>query len=260
MIATVWRGVQGPLMPVLSLAVGLAFWELAGQLDVSAALPPFSDVAAATVDVWTRETFREGLFSSLQSVAYGFPIAVGSGIVVGLLMGRFRIVEWMLEIYVNVFLSLPLVALVPVIVLIFGLDRTSIVVVILLYTFFVMVVNTFSAVRAVDQSLVEMARSFGGNELRILVRVILPSALPLTMTGVRISAGRAIKGTIIAEQIIGLVGLGGLVQRLGGAFQVEDLYAVILFIGLAGMFSMEAVRALEARMLPWLKGRELSAA
>lgn len=259
MLSVAWRRLEGPLVPTISLAVGLLVWELAGRAELSPALPPFSDVAAAIVDVWATDEFRTSLKNSLISVAYGFPISVGAGLVIGLLMGRFRVVEWMFDIYVNIFLSLPLVALVPIIVLVFGLDRDSIVVVILIYTFFVMVVNTFSAVRAVEPGLVEMARSFGANELQIMRRVILPAALPLTLTGVRICAGRAIKGTIIAEQIIGLVGLGGLVQRLGGAFQIEELFAVILFIGLVGMFSMEGVRVMEGRMLPWLRSAEAGA-
>lgn len=259
MIVRVRERVEGIFVPVLSLAAGMALWELAGQMEVSRALPPFSAVVGAIVEVWTRDQFQDALVSSLHSVAIGFPIAVSGGVVVGMLMGRFRVIEWSFDIYVNVFLSLPLVALVPVILLVFGLDRTSIIVVILIYTFFVVVVNTFSAVRAVDPHLMEMGRAFGANELQVLVRIVLPAALPLTLTGVRIAAGRSIKGVIIAEQIIGLVGLGGLVQRYGGAFLVEDLYAVILFIGLAGMLSMETVRVGEARLLPWLKGPELTA-
>ena len=246
-------------LPMMSLAVGFSLWELAGQLEVSRALPPFTAVVGAIFEVWGREQFQEAMLSSLQSVAIGFPLATISGIIVGLLMGRFRVVEWMLEIYVNVFLSMPLVALVPVIVMIFGLDRSSIIAVILIYTFFVVVVNTFTAVRAVDQQLIEMGSAFGANEFQRLTRIVLPAALPLTLTGVRIAAGRSIKGVIIAEQIIGLVGLGGLVQRYGGAFLVEDLYAVILFIGLVGMLGMESVRIGEARLLPWLKAQELSA-
>jgi NitT/TauT family transport system permease protein len=246
-------------VPLISLAVGFALWELVGQMEVSRAIPPFSGVVSAIFEVWGREQFQEALISSAKSVAIGFPLATSAGIVVGMLMGRFRVVEWMLEIYVNAFLSMPLVALVPVIVLIFGLDRSSIVAVILLYVFFVVVVNSFSAVKAVDASLMEMGKAFGANEFQTLRRIVLPAALPLILTGVRIAAGRAIKGVIIAEQIIGLVGLGGLVQRYGGAFLVEDLYAVILFIGIVGMLSMETVRIAEARALPWLRGRELGA-
>lgn len=251
--------VEAIWLPLVSLSVGFALWELAGQMDVSRAIPPFSGVVSAIVEVWGREQFQEALISSAKSVAIGFPLAVSTGIVIGMLMGRFRVVEWMFEIYVNAFLSMPLVALVPVIVLIFGLDRSSIVAVILLYVFFVVVVNSFSAVRAVDASLLEMGRAFGANEFQTLTRIALPAALPLILTGVRIAAGRAVKGVIIAEQIIGLVGLGGLVQRYGGAFLVEDLYAVILFIGIVGMLGMESVRIAEARAVPWLKGGQLGA-
>ncbi|MFQ5814068.1 MAG: hypothetical protein ACE5I2_12910, partial [Anaerolineae bacterium] len=95
------RVALGPLLPLVSVALGLAVWELAGQMEVSSALPPFSRVASAIVEVWSREQFRESFLNSLHSVAIAFPIAVASGVVVGLLMGRFRLVEWMFDIYIN---------------------------------------------------------------------------------------------------------------------------------------------------------------
>jgi ABC-type nitrate/sulfonate/bicarbonate transport system permease component len=101
-----------------------------------------------------------------------------------------------------------------------------------------------------------MARSFGAGEAQVMNRVILPSALPLTFAGIRIATGRAIRAVIIAEQVIGLIGLGGLVQRLGGAFAVEQLYAVVLFVGLFGLVSMEAVAIAERKALPWIVAQE----
>jgi ABC-type nitrate/sulfonate/bicarbonate transport system permease component len=74
--------------------------------------------------------------------------------------------------------------------------------------------------------------------------------------GIKIATGRAIRAVIIAEQVIGLIGLGGLVQRLGGAFAVEELYAVVLFVGLFGLVSMETVSVAERRALPWLPAHE----
>jgi ABC-type nitrate/sulfonate/bicarbonate transport system permease component len=87
-------------------------------------------------------------------------------------------------------------------------------------------------------------------------RVVLPSALPLTFAGIRIATGRAIRAVIIAEQVIGLIGLGGLVQRLGGAFAVEQLYAVVLFIGLFGLVSMETVSVVERKAMPWIVAQD----
>jgi NitT/TauT family transport system permease protein len=251
---------RGPFLSFLGLVGGLLLWELGGRMKLSPALPPITDVFRAVADVWTREQFVDGFVSTLTSVAIAFPPSVALAIAVGLLMGRFRIVEWMFDIHVNIFLSLPLVALIPVILLIFGLGRPTVIVTIVIYVFFVVVVNTFSGVKTTDETLVEMAHSFGANGWQIMRRVVIPSAMPLILTGVRIGVGRAIKGVIIAEQVIGLVGLGGLIQRLGGAFQVEELYAVILFVGLLGLLSMEVIRGLERVLLPGIRSREKQAA
>jgi len=97
--------------------------------------------------------------------------------------------------------------------------------------------------------------SFGATERQIVRRIVIPAAMPLALAGVRIATGRAIKGVIIAEQVIGLIGLGGMIQRLGGAFAVEELYAVVLFVGLLGLVSMEFVRWGERAAMPWMRGR-----
>jgi NitT/TauT family transport system permease protein len=240
------------LLSIVGLVAGLAIWELIGRLELSPAFPPVTAVLAAIGEVWTSPRFLDAFRESMISIAIALPPSIVFGIGIGLLLGRYRPVEWALDPLVNTFLSLPLVALIPVLFLIFGLGRGSILATIVIYTFFIVVVNTAAGVRTTDPLIVEMATSFGAGERQVLRRVVLPSALPLMFAGVRIATGRAIRAVIIAEQVIGLIGLGGLVQRLGGAFAVEQLYAVILFIGLFGLVSMEAVSTVERRALPWV--------
>jgi ABC-type nitrate/sulfonate/bicarbonate transport system permease component len=94
-----------------------------------------------------------------------------------------------------------------------------------------------------------MARSFDASRSLLLWKVVLPGAAPLTVAGIRIGAGRAIRGAIVAEQLIGLIGLGGLIQRLGGAFAVADLYAAILFIGVIGVATVYLLGRMESRVV-----------
>jgi NitT/TauT family transport system permease protein len=244
------------LLSIVGLVAGLAIWELIGRLELSPAFPPVTAVLAAIGEVWTSPRFLDAFRESMISIAIALPPSIVFGIGIGLLLGRYRPVEWALDPLVNTFLSLPLVALIPVLFLIFGLGRGSILATIVIYTFFIVVVNTAAGVRTTDPLIVEMATSFGAGERQVLRRVVLPSALPLMFAGVRIATGRAIRAVIIAEQVIGLIGLGGLVQRLGGAFAVEQLYAVILFIGFFGLVSMEAVSTVERRALPWVAAPE----
>jgi NitT/TauT family transport system permease protein len=245
------RQSQYRILSLVGLLIGLAIWEVVGRLELSPAFPPVTAVLGAVVEVWTSARFLEALSESLISIALALPPSIVLGVGFGLLIGRYKPVQWVFDPLVNTFLSLPLVALIPVLFLIFGLGRGSILATIVIYTFFIIVVNTAVGVRSTDSQVVEMATSFGASERQVMNRVVLPSALPLTFAGIRIATGRAIRAVIIAEQVIGLIGLGGLVQRLGGAFAVEQLYAVVLFVGLFGLVSMETVSAVERRALPW---------
>src|SRR5512145_3188177 len=125
------------LLSVIGLLAGLVLWEVIGRLELSPAFPPFSAVLAAVVEVWSSPRFLEALKESLISIAIALPPSIVLGVAIGLLIGRYRRVEWALDPLINTFLSLPLVALIPVLFLIFGLGRGSILATIVIYTFFI---------------------------------------------------------------------------------------------------------------------------
>ena len=233
------------VLPVVGLLAGFGIWELAGRADVSPAVPPFSDVLVALWEEWTSPEFWSAVATTLGAIVIGLPLAIALGIVVGVVMGMFRVLDWLISPYVTIFLSVPLTALVPVLLLIFGLNRTAVIAAIFVYTFFVVALNTQAGVENVDRTLLDMGRSFGASRALVARRIVLPSAEGITLAGVRIATGRAFKGAIVTEQVIGLLGLGGRVQRLGGAFAVDELYAVVLTIGLMGLASTEIVRLAE---------------
>lgn len=226
---------------------GAAIWELVGRAGVSPALPPVSAVVRAGFDIWSSDRFLDALRNTATSIAIALPPSLVAGVLIGLLMGLFRPVEWFFRPYINMSLSLPLVAIIPIVLLIFGLSQTTIVVVIVLYVLPVIMVNTFSGVRSTDADTLEMARSFNAGKWMTVKRIVIPSSRALTLAGIRIGVGRAISGGIVAEQIVGVFGIGGLVQRLGGAFAVEPLYAVIIFIGSIGVASLALVNRIEQR-------------
>ncbi len=167
------------ILPLVGLGLGFIVWEIISRMGLSPAFPPLTDVLAACLEVWKSERFLGNLQDSLLSVVISLPPALILGILLVLLVGRYRMAEWALNVYINTFLSIPLVALIPVLVLIFGLGRGSILATIVIYTVFVVIVNTSSGVKTTDASLVEIARSFGASEPRIVRRIVLPAALPL---------------------------------------------------------------------------------
>ena len=227
------------------MAVLIGAWELIGLAEVSQALPPFHEVIAAFGGIFTSDRFMDAVVATFKAILIGYPPAVVVGVLLGTLMAVAKPAKWILDPWVNLGLSLPLVSMVPVIIFIFGLGTSSIVAVVVIYTLPVLIVNTASGVESVSKDLVDMGRSFNADRRTVFKRILLPGATPLVMAGIRIGAGRAIKGAIVAEQIVGLIGLGGLIQRLGGAFAVTDLYAVIIFVGVVGVGSVFLLGRLE---------------
>ncbi len=143
--------------------------------------------------------------------------------------------------------------LVPILMLLFGLGRGSIVAVAFVFAFFVITVNVNAAVKHVDPRLIQMARSFGAGEWALVRRVIVPAALPLALAGMRMGIGRAVNGAVLGEMLISSVGIGGLMMYYGGAFRVDFLYGLLLMVvALAGIL-MGIVHAMEKRALRWMR-------
>ena len=162
------------ILSILSLAL---LWEITGRLMDSSLIPPLSRIGAAWWKLLSSGKLLSSLGLSLTTLAIGFGLAVLFGIVLGLLMGRFRAVEHFFDIYVNALMSAPMTAFVPVLILWFGLGVESRIAVVFLFAVFVIIVNTMTGVKQVDTVLVEMARSFGAREREIFFKIMLPAAL-----------------------------------------------------------------------------------
>jgi ABC-type nitrate/sulfonate/bicarbonate transport system permease component len=166
-------------------------------------------------------------------------------------MGRFRAVEHFLDLYVNVLMSAPTTAFVPVLIMWFGLGVESRIAVVFLFAVFVIIINTMTGVKQVDSVLVEMARSFGAKEKEIFFKIILPAAMPAIMAGVRLGMGRAVKGMVTAEMLLTLTGIGAMIMQYGSSFATDSLFAVILTILIIAMITMRAVQWLDRRLTGW---------
>jgi NitT/TauT family transport system permease protein len=236
------------VISILSLAV---LWEVTGRIMDSTLIPPLSRIGAAWWKLLASGKLAANLTLSLTTLAAGFFLAVAIGIVIGLLMGRFRAVEHFLDLYVNVLMSAPTTAFVPVLILWFGLGVESRIAVVFLFAVFVIIINTMTGVKQVDSVLVEMARSFGAKEKEIFFKIILPAAMPAIMAGVRLGMGRAVKGMVTAEMLLTLTGIGAMIMQYGSSFATDSLFAVILTILIIAMITMRAVQWLDRRLTGW---------
>jgi NitT/TauT family transport system permease protein len=236
------------ILSILSLAI---LWEVAGRILDSVLIPPLSQIGAAWWRLLASGKLLSNLTTSLTTLVAGFFLAVLFGVVIGLLMGRFRAVEHFLDLYVNALMSAPTTAFVPVLILWFGLGVESRIAVVFLFAVFVIIINTMTGVKQVDSAFVEMARSFGAKEKEIFFKIILPAAMPAIMAGVRLGMGRAVKGMVTAEMLLTLTGIGAMIMQYGSAFATDSLFAVILTILILAMITMKLVQWLDQRLTGW---------
>ncbi len=180
----------------------------------------------------------------------GFFLAVLVGIVIGLLMGRFRAVEHFLDLYVNALMSAPTTAFVPVLILWFGLGVESRIAVVFLFAVFVIIINTMTGVKQVDRCCLKW-RVPSAQEKEIFLKIILPAAMPAIMAGVRLGMGRAVKGMVTAEMLLTLTGIGAMIMQYGSSFATDALFAVILTILIVAMITMKLVQWLDRRLTGW---------
>jgi NitT/TauT family transport system permease protein len=234
---------------VLTLIPLLVVWEIVGRLDLLFVLPPLTDVAAAGWELVASGQIAEQAGGTIYSLLVGLGISVVAGLTLGILMARYRIVDEVLGVYVDVLMSAPVSAIVPILVLLFGTGGESIIAAVVLFCFFVITINTYSGVKEVDAQLIEMARSFSMPEHLVMRRVILPGALPLMLTGLRMGIGRSVNGAIFGEMLVSVVGLGGLLITFGSRFQFERLDALIILIVGTAVLLMTFFEWVESRLL-----------
>jgi ABC-type nitrate/sulfonate/bicarbonate transport system permease component len=236
------------VLSVLSLAI---LWEAVGRAMDSTLIPPLTQIGDAWWKLLSSGKLLANLGMSLTTLAIGFCLAAFIGVVLGVLMGRFRAIEHFFDIYVNALMSAPTTAFVPVLILWFGLGMESRIAVVFLFAIFVIIINTMTGVKQVDTVLVEMARSFGARERELFFKIVLPAALPAIMAGLRLGMGRAVKGMVTAEMLLTLTGIGAMIMQYGSSFATDSLFAVILTILLVALLAMKAVHWIDRRLTGW---------
>lgn len=246
------RRIAGVGPTVVALAVGALFWEAIGRIAGFLFFPPLSEVVLRLVEMTLAGEILDPLLGSLTNLAIGFGISVVFGVGLGLLMGGYRRVEVALDVYVYALLTAPSLVFVPILFSIFGLGREPIVGVVILYSIFIIIINTASAVQQVPASLIEMGRSYCATDRQMFRRIIVPAAMPMMMAGIRLGAGRAVKGMINGEMFIAAVGLGAVVKSAGNRFDATTVLAVLILIICVAFVVVRVVQVIDQRLTSWL--------
>ena len=221
-------GYQLPAMS--SLLVWGMLWEIVGQLELTFFIPALSEVFITLSEIITTKPFVKALKETAQAFTLGTFFAVTIGIPVGILMGKNKLIDELLLPWVNVFLSAPLTALVPVLMVLFGFGLKSIVITTVLFAIWIIMLNTRAGVKQINPSLVDMARSFGATPMDAFLKIYFWAALPEIISGVRIGFIRAVKGVIIGQLLISIVGFGALFELYSSQFLMSHFWAVLLVL------------------------------
>jgi NitT/TauT family transport system permease protein len=234
-----------------SIAVLLLAWEIGGWYMPRIFLAPFHQTLLAFVALTRDGTLVTATLSSLGVLLAGLGLSVVLGVLLGLVMGRYRRVDWMLTPYVNGLYATPTVALLPVLSLWLGLYFAPKVAIVVLLAIFPIIKNTYAGVVTVGQELLEPALSMGASELQISRHVIAPAIVPFIMAGLRLAVGRGVVGVVVGEFFTAQTGLGGVLVKHASSFKTAEMFVPIIVLVAIGYGLTTLVMLLQKRVAPW---------
>jgi len=239
-----------PTVPI-ALVGGIGAWELLSIWLSQRFFPRPSAVASRMWQLVVTGEVTPFLIRSVSDLIVSFAVSVVFAVVVGVAMGSSKRIDAALYPFVSALLAAPIIVFAPVIFALFGFGRETVRIIIVLHCVWVMVSNIRDGVLAARRDHLEMAASFGANGLQSAAFVRIPSALPLTLTGIEIGFGRAVKGMINGELFITITGLGGLIKKAGSVFDATTILAVVFLTILVAIIGVYAIRSFERRLITW---------
>ena len=236
-----------------SVIVVLAAWQLcasAGVVDQKLTSSPWGVVQAARFLIDSGQLGSE-VASSAKLFGVGLGLAIVIGALGGVLIGWWRLVAAVFEPWIAILYAMPLIALLPLILVWFGIGFTAEVVMVVLISVFPVLVSVMTGTRNVDQELVRLARSFCGSELAIIRTVLLPSLIPYFVSGVRLAIGSALVGVVVSEYFLGNGGIGGLIVTAGENLQSGEVFVGITILALSAIVMTGLLRRAERHFSQW---------
>jgi NitT/TauT family transport system permease protein len=244
----------------VSVVAGVAMWEICARalLENELLIPPPTSVARTFWSLAASGELNRHFVATATEFALGFGVACIVGVALGYLMGRYRWVDEIMEPWVAVLSSVPVVTLVPLIIVWFGIGMFAKVVVVFKVTLVAVTVNTSAGIKSVDRVWLELARSVRMSSWHTTWKIRLPAALPFIMTGMRLGVGRALLGVVLAELIASEAGLGYLLRESSEMWDSPKLFATIVLLVAIGLANFSLIRRVEQPMAPWRRTAEWS--
>lgn len=241
--------IRGHRIPMaFSLLVWCVLWEVVGQLGLVSLIPPFTDVLLAFSEVVPSASFAEAVTITLQAFVIGMAMSLVVGIGVGIAMGSSRAVGSLMGMWVNIFESSPLTAVVPALMALLGFGLPTMVVTVFLFSVWVIALDTQVGVERVSPSLLEMGRSFGASNRVLYSQIVFRAALPELLAGIRLGLIRGLKGVVIGQLLIAVVGVGYLFELYSRNFLMSQFWALLIVLFAFAFLASEAVAYFERKV------------
>ena len=250
---------QRPILGIVSVIGFFILWEL--FLTYVVTFNPFFIskptlmVLAAKKLIIGGELWKD-LYISGRAFFFGFTAAVLVGIPIGIVMGWRRRVAFALDPILTAMYASPLVALAPLLIVMFGVGLQGKAILIFLLAIFPFIFNAFAGVRSVEPLLINVVRSLGGKERDLYFKIILPSTLPYLVAGARIAIGRGIVGIIVGEFYAASEGIGHAIAWYGDMYLLSEMFVSILVLMIIAVAFTEGLRWAELSIAPWRAGQE----
>jgi ABC-type nitrate/sulfonate/bicarbonate transport system permease component len=241
-------------MPRLLVGLGiLLVWELVVRTFAPAYVAKPTTVIMAIPRVIVDPAFLTATGQTLGAVAEGLAIALVAGTAIGLLMGRSVLFERAIRHYVNGFYAMPMIIVLPLFSLWFGYSGAARVATVIFAAIFSIIINAADGARSVPRDYLEVARAFRSNRLRVLFEIVLPSSVPYMLAGIRLAAGRALIGAVVAEFFLSIGGLGYFILYNSRTYHHDVAFVGVLLLAGFGVGFELLVNRCTRRFLPWYR-------
>jgi ABC-type nitrate/sulfonate/bicarbonate transport system permease component len=237
------------VLSIGSIVVIVVLWQAFGP-----AQPLFASYPSAILGAALKVTVPElvpAWGTTLMGFAVGLLIAIPIALAIGVAMGRSRLIDTILGPYVSALYVTPRIALIPLLVLWFGLEFQLRVAIVILSAIFPMIINTYTGIRQVDRNLLDVGRAFTANGSQRLRTIVVPGALPYIFAGLRIGTARALGGIITAEMTASFAGIGRRLVNYGTFYEIDKMFVAIISIGIFGLLLARSLVFLQRRGAPW---------
>jgi len=242
----------------ISIFAGLLIWEILARLllENELLIPPPSSVLRSFWRLAVSGQLNKHFVATLLEFTYGFAAATIVGIVVGYLMGMHRWFDEVMDPWIATLYSIPIITVVPLIIIWFGIGMVSKVIVVFKITAVAIILNTAAGIKHLDPMWLELAKSLRLSRWETTYKIRFPGALPYIITGMRLGVGRALLGVVVAELMAANAGLGYLLRDSSETWDSPKLFVTVTLLAVIGLLSFNLIKRLEQKIAPWRQGAD----